>query len=365
MKNKHLSLLFLLFVFTLSCSTQARTNNGTVADSTKHITLLFVGDLMQHTGQIDAAAVGDTYNYNDCFKYVKNNIQSADVAIANFEVTLGGKPYHGYPSFSAPDEYLRAIKDAGFDVLLTANNHCLDTGKRGLERTIVMMDSLKIPHLGTYRNEEERSAHYPFLLQKNGFRIVLLNYTFGTNGNKVRQPNVVNYIDRNQIEADIVAAQMMHPDAIIACLHWGIEYKQQPEKTVRDLVQWLLAHGVTHVIGGHPHVIQPIEINRDAQGLQHVVVYSLGNYISNMSVPNTTGGMEVKLELEKDSVTRLKDFTYSLVYTSRPSVSGHKNYELIPTANPPQWLNAKDRNMMKSFVNSTHQLFKVYNKGVK
>ncbi len=87
------------------------------------ITLLFVGDLMQHKEQIIAAKKGEDYDYSPCFSYVQKEIGNADLAIANLEVTLGGKPYSGYPAFSAPDEFLYAIKDAGFNVLLTANNH--------------------------------------------------------------------------------------------------------------------------------------------------------------------------------------------------------------------------------------------------
>ena len=86
--------------------------------------------------------------------------------------------YRGYPAFSAPDEYLTAIKDAGFNVLITANNHCLDRGKKGLERTILMLDSLQIPYAGTYTDSTARASRYPLLLEQNGFRIVLLNYTY-------------------------------------------------------------------------------------------------------------------------------------------------------------------------------------------
>ena len=108
-----ISFIFLLYSVTLS--------------SQERITLLFVGDLMQHRAQIDAARTSDgKYDYSPCFSLVKEEISRADIAIGNLEVTLGGKPYQGYPTFSAPDEYLQAIKDAGFDVLLTANNHCLD-----------------------------------------------------------------------------------------------------------------------------------------------------------------------------------------------------------------------------------------------
>lgn len=108
----------------------------------ERITLLFAGDLMQHQAQIDAARTSEgKYDYQSCFSLVKDQISRADLAIGNLEVTLAGKPYNGYPTFSAPDEYLQAIKDAGFDLLMTANNHCLDRGKKGLERTIFMLDS--------------------------------------------------------------------------------------------------------------------------------------------------------------------------------------------------------------------------------
>lgn len=196
--------------FFLSCTLNIRIDEtdlhsfllwfGLSLSAQDQISLLFVGDLMQHQAQIDAARQGDGYNYNDCFRHVKKEISEADMAIGNLEVTLGGKPYRGYPVFSAPDEYLYAIKEAGFDVLLTANNHCLDKGKLGLERTILMLDSLKIHHAGTYRNPEERHRNYPLLIEKNGFRIVLLNYTYGTNGFKTDAPNMVNYINLEQIK---------------------------------------------------------------------------------------------------------------------------------------------------------------------
>ena len=189
----------------------------------ERITLLFVGDLMQHEAQIKAARTNGGHDYSDCFRHVKKEISEADIAIGNLEVTLGGKPYRGYPSFSAPDEFLYAIKDAGFDVLLTANNHCLDRGLRGLERTAHLLDSLHTPFLGTYRTPEERQQRYPLLIEKNGFRIALLAYTYDTNGLRPSEPNIVNYIDTVQIKSDILSARQMKPDAIIACMHWGLE----------------------------------------------------------------------------------------------------------------------------------------------
>ena len=129
---KTLAVFIVVLLYSVTLSSQER------------ITLLFVGDLMQHQAQIDAAHVSEgKYDYSSCFSLIKEQISQADLAIGNLEVTLGGRPYRGYPMFSAPDEYLQAIKDAGFDILLTANNHCLDRGKKGMERTILLRYSLR------------------------------------------------------------------------------------------------------------------------------------------------------------------------------------------------------------------------------
>ena len=155
--------LFLVIIFlSLSCTSRSQTRRDSINNNSLDtlsaskscipadtLRILFVGDLMQHQGQINAARTAKGYDYTTCFEYVKEEIGKADLAIANLEVTLGGKPYKGYPAFSAPDEFLTAIHNAGFNVLVTANNHSLDRGKPGLERTIRLIDSLSIPHAGT------------------------------------------------------------------------------------------------------------------------------------------------------------------------------------------------------------------------
>lgn len=351
---KQLSAFLFLFLC-LSLSAQDR------------ITLLFAGDLMQHQAQIDAAKREKGYSYDDCFKHLKNEISEADLAIANLEVTLAGKPYSGYPAFSAPDEYLYAIKEAGFDVLLTANNHCLDRRKKGLERTILMLDSLKLPHAGTYINKEERKKQYPLLVEKNGFRIVFLNYTYGTNGIEASPPNVVNYIDKEQIKSDILDARRMLPDVIIACMHWGIEYRSLPEREQREQADWLIRQGVDHVIGSHPHVLQPMEIHKGMRNpARHVIVYSLGNFISNMSKENTDGGAMVKLELQRVfRITRLLNCNYALIWTARPDVSRKNNFELYPATFINKPINNEELTAMKRFLENARALFDKYNKGIK
>lgn len=364
---------------------------------TDRITLLFVGDLMQHQAQIDAARTEDgTYNYTACFAKVKEQISKADLAIGNFEVTLGGKPYCGYPTFSAPDEYLAVIKDAGFDLLLTANNHCLDKGKKGLERTILMLDSLRMTHIGTYLNASQREKTYPLIIHKNGFRIAFLNYTYGTNGIPVRQPNIVNYINKKEILQDIRKAQAQCADAIIACMHWGEEYQSLPNKEQRELANWLIEHGVTHIIGSHPHVIQPIELLTEGNQ-QHLIVYSLGNFISNMSAPRTDGGMMLTLQLEKNTfsiptrpfpllstlspkqatltyireaeegnfsiTTRVADCHYTLVWTARPQQTQKKQFYLLPITRSSDSLPQIARNKLIFFTKEARKLMKEHNIG--
>ena len=333
----------------------------------ERITLLFVGDLMQHGDQIKAARTPTGYDYSDCFKHVKEEISQADIAIGNLEVTFGGKPYTGYPAFSAPDEYLTAIKDAGFDVLLTANNHCLDRQGKGLERTIHLLDSLQLAHVGTYIHQEERNKRYPLLIEKKGFRIALLAYTYDTNGLRPTGSNIVNYIDKEEIKTDIQSARQMHPDAIIACMHWGNEYQSLPSKSEKDLAQWLISQGVNHIIGSHPHVIQPIELYSDKQTPdQHLIVYSLGNFISNMSKEKTDGGAIVKLELKKMKYfSRLSNCDYSFIWTSRPILSQKKNFEVYPASFISQPIMNEEFKAMNRFITDARSLYNKYNIGIK
>ncbi|KAA6324056.1 Capsule biosynthesis protein CapA [termite gut metagenome] len=359
-------LLLLFFLLSLPCCFNAQESSLTdtiTGDTLRKITLLFAGDLMQHQGQINAARLtGGGYDYTACFKHVKKEISKADVAIANLEVTLAGTPYMGYPQFSAPDEYLAAIKDAGFDILVTANNHSLDRGKAGLERTIRVLDSLHILHAGTYINEEIRTNAYPLLIKQNGFRISLLNYTYGTNSIQVTAPNVVNYIDKEIMARDIETAKAQQPDAIIVCIHWGDEYQLLPNETQKESADWLLSEGVTHIIGSHPHVVQPLEVHTDTvNDTKHLVVYSLGNFISNMSAPNTDGGLLVKLELEKDSVTRVGNCGYSMVWTACPPIDGVKIHTLFPVDYP---LSSEANVRMRRFAEVARSLFKEYNQGI-
>ena len=369
-----LCLLALVMATSISCQANNKNTQQVPTDTIvtaepveQHLSLLIAGDLMQHGPQIKAALRNgngnETYNYDECFASVKDEIERTDVAIGNFEVTLGGKPYTGYPQFRAPDEYLQACVDAGFDILLTANNHCVDSHRKGLERTIAMMDSLGVPHLGTYVDNNVREETYPFLLEKNGLRIVLLNFTYGTNGLPVEAPNVVNLMDTVQIRADLEKAKTMEPDVIIALPHWGIEYQQLPSPQQREMADWLIRNGVDHVIGGHPHVAQPLELSADSL---HLIAWSMGNVISNQSKPNTYGGYMVKMEFTKSTTTRLNDCSYMLYWVSRPADNGNQhNYRILPIDIPDSVLTGMEQKNRYAIRASMRRLMERHGKGVK
>lgn len=302
--------------------------------SSQEFTLLFAGDAMMHQSQINSAEKGINYDFSDYFSHIRYEVSQADLAIVNLEVTLAGKPYTGYPRFSAPDEYAATLQETGFDVFLTANNHILDRGSEGLTRTLTVLDSMGVHHTGVFRNKKEREQNYPLLIKKNGLSFALLDYTYGTNGFVPRAPVEVNYINKEQIAQDIEKAKAMNPDLIIANMHWGQEYRMLPDKSQESLADYLVAAGVDLIIGSHPHVIQPSKAIINEEGdISHVVVYSLGNLISAMVAPNTDGGQMIKVILEKTgNQVKIKSVGYMLVYRYRERENGQLKHRVVPVS---------------------------------
>jgi poly-gamma-glutamate capsule biosynthesis protein CapA/YwtB (metallophosphatase superfamily) len=299
----------------------------------KQVRLLFAGDAMQHLPQIEAARTAEGYSYDSCFYLLKERVESADIACLNFETTLAGKPYTGYPLFSAPDQFAIALKDAGFDLFFLANNHIVDKGQRGLERTIRVLDSIGIKHTGVFRSKESRGLNYPLMIIRNGIRIAFLNYTYDTNGLVVAPPNIVNSMDTVQIKRDLRLTRLYYPDMVIANMHWGNEYSTTPSREQRDLASFLVRNGVSIIIGNHPHVVQPIVANRRDGNIESVVYYSLGNFISNQQRPNTDGGAIAEIVIVKEnenSPARIASCDYSLVWVRKFSEDGRLKYRLIP-----------------------------------
>lgn len=272
---------------------------------TDTLRLIFAGDIMGHAPQISSALQSNgQYDYSPCFKYVKPTLDAADIAIGNLELTLPGKaPYTGYPMFRSPNALATALKGAGFDVMVTANNHSNDARGPGVAATIETLRKEGLLQTGTFKDQRERNTLYPLMLYKNGFKIALLNYTYDTNGVPTESPTVVNLIDYDLMAADLAEARARKPHYIIVIMHWGMEYQLNENEDQRKQARFLIEHGADMVIGSHPHVVQPIRTERvampDGSAKEALVVYSLGNFISNQQQPNTDGGILFRVDLIK------------------------------------------------------------------
>ena len=300
------------------------------------VTLLFVGDVMGHSPQISSAfdEKTQTYNYHDVFESVKPLFNLADITIANLEVTLGGEPYTGYPQFSSPDALVDAVIDAGVDVFVTANNHTVDRRKAGILRTIDVLNKKGIPFAGSYADAQQRDTTYPLMLEHNGIRLALLNYTYGTNGIPVPSPTIVNLIDTAQIRTDYQRAQQLKADEVIVCIHWGNEYQRTPSLEQLKLTRFMHNIGIRLVIGSHPHVIQRMEASFDTDSTEgRVAVYSLGNFVSNQRPRYRNGGAIAAINIVKENgKTRITDAAHALVWVHTPVVDGKKKYRVLPVA---------------------------------
>lgn len=293
-------------------------------------TIVFAGDAMMHAAQIEAARQADgSYDFTDCFTAVSPYISEADYAVVNLEAPLGGKPYAGYPCFSAPDSYADALAGAGFDLFFTANNHCLDKRDRGARRTVDALSSAGIEHLGTYRDLAQRDSILPLIKDIGGIKVAFLNYTYGTNGIAPQGSIVVDYIDREKIAEDIRSARQKGAELVCAGMHWGYEYKLLPNAEQKALANFLVDQGVDLVIGSHPHVVQPMEMRADSCGRRSLVVYSLGNFISNMKTRDTRGGALAKAWISRgpDGRAGVDSAAYRLVFTI--PAQGGENFRLV------------------------------------
>ncbi|MDR2450081.1 MAG: CapA family protein [Prevotellaceae bacterium] len=328
------------------------------------LNLLFIGDVMAHQKQINAAKTDSGYSFEPCFEFVKPYLAEANVTVANLEVTLAGEPYSGYPTFSAPDELAVALQRSGVDVLLTANNHACDKGRKGVERTIDMLDSLHIIHTGTFYDSVHRSRTYPLLLKKNNIVIGLLNYTHSTNNIPTPEPTVVNRIDTAQMAADIALTKRFSPDIIVAAIHWGEEYKLYANREQRAIAGFLLRQGVRLVIGSHPHVLQGMEMNKASDTtVQSVVVYSLGNFISNMTAANTEIGVMVRIRLiKKHETTYIDKGDYIFTWVYKPEENNIRRFYVLPAAvdagQPAFFAHEKEYQRMKASLAAMRKLYR-------
>lgn len=288
--------------------------------SVRRACVVFGGDVMAHTPQLAAARTAEGYSFERSFEYVAPILREADLAIVNLETTLSHQPpYTGYPMFRTPAELAATLQRAGVDVAALANNHICDRGAIGLRTTTEVLDSLKISYMGAYADSAART---PLYVSAAGFRLAILNYTYGTNGLSTPRGMVVNRIDTVQMAADIAAIDRTRADVACVVVHWGEEYARRPNRAQRTVAEFVRRQGVELIIGSHPHVVQPIECDSAARW---ATVYSLGNMVSNQQWRYSDGGLLVEVVL-----SRVGDCAPSMSVRAIPIWVLCPDYRIVP-----------------------------------
>lgn len=318
------------------------------------------GDLLMHKPVFDTCRKSDgSYDFESIFRYMKEYSAAYDYAVVNLETTFGGDgyPYQGNPTFNCPDPFADSIVDAGYDMLLTANNHCSDTTSSGIKRTLELVREKGLATLGTQLNDEEPKYS---VVDVNGIKIGMLCYTYATgvtsdgrpslNGlSPVSEVGLVNYFMENnlskfysEVEEHLANMKEEGAEATILYIHWGIEYQLQENAAQRTIAQNLCDLGIDVIVGGHPHVVEPVALLESTvdPGHKTVCIYSLGNAVSNqrtgISSLFPTGYTEdgalfsVTFEKYSDGSVYVAGTDVLPTWVNMHSNNGSKEYNILP-----------------------------------
>ena len=302
-------------------------------------TMAAIGDIMCHNTQYMDAYNQETgaYDFSYVFEDISFYTKTADISIGSLETTFAGEEegYSSYPTFNTPDSLAYELKSIGLDVLSTAGNHALDKGFDGLSRTIDVLDDADIAHLGTYKSQEEQDK--VLFKYVKGVKIAFINYTYGTNGITVPSDKefCVNLIDKDLIKKHIETAKEGNADIIVACMHWGSEYKTTPSTSQTELADFLFQNGVDIVLGNHPHVLEPMEKRtitlEDGTTKDGFIIYSLGNFIADQNAKNTRNSVILNLTITKhtDGKVTIDRADYVPIYMYKDTSLKTKKMKLI------------------------------------
>ncbi|MFC0211915.1 CapA family protein [Paenibacillus chartarius] len=286
------------------------------------VKIAIVGDvLMKHPMIASARRKGAKgFDFTPLFRPVRTLLRNADVTVGNLETTFSGYggpgvKRNGYPTesvsrisryvFNCPDELAPALKQAGFNVLVTANNHSMDGGSKGLMRTLAVLNRNGLKHTGTYHNVKGAGA--PLIVRAGGMKIAILAYTKGTNSIPVPKPWMVNRIGSTERISAMIRRLRGKTDFIIVYLHFGKEFRNYPSEREKKLMSRLLYQGANVVVGAHPHVLHPVRVirsrDRDGKLRSRVAASSLGNFVSIKlrGREDTITGMILELSVTKNA----------------------------------------------------------------
>lgn len=346
-------LLFLIFVLCLLVLIKSDFFNSTnvIQDSSVesetveekvepiNFTMTAIGDTLCHNTQYWDAYNSSTKQYDFSYVYddIKDYTSSADITIGSLETTFAGEDrgYSNYPVFNSPDSLATGLKNIGVDVISLAGNHALDYGYSGICRTIDVLDNVGISHLGTYKSAEDQDKI--LIKDVKGVKIAFINYTYGTNGIPVPsdKPYCLNLIDKDLISKQIKQAKEQNVDMIVACMHWGTEYKTSANDEQKELADFLFKSGVDIILGNHPHVLEPMEkktITLDDGSTKDVfVVYALGNFTADQRAEITRDSAILNLDITKDSDGKIliNKVSYVPIYMYKNSASKVHKFKIL------------------------------------
>lgn len=346
-------LLFLIFVLCLLVLIKSDFFNSTnvIQDSSVesetveekvepiNFTMTAIGDTLCHNTQYWDAYNSSTKQYDFSYVYddIKDYTSSADITIGSLETTFAGEDrgYSNYPVFNSPDSLATGLKDIGVDVISLAGNHALDYGYSGICRTIDVLDNVGISHLGTYKSAEDQDKI--LIKDVKGVKIAFINYTYGTNGIPVPsdKPYCLNLIDKDLISKQIKQAKEQNVDMIVACMHWGTEYKTSANDEQKELADFLFKSGVDIILGNHPHVLEPMEkktITLDDGSTKDVfVVYALGNFTADQRAEITRDSAILNLDITKDSDGKIliNKVSYVPIYMYKNSAAKVHKFKIL------------------------------------
>jgi len=346
-------------------------------DSVLTVTLCFTGDLMCHSTQFNYANVGaDTFDFTGVYTEVKTFLSESDFTVGNLETVVAGKNkgYSGYPYFNAPDDFIYALKDAGFDLLITANNHALDQGWDGVKRTIEIINDNQLYQTGTFVSKEDRDSVRIFEI--NSIKIGFLAYSENTNGLPIPKGKdfAINLIDEELIKNDIVKAREKNVDVVLVHLHFGREYLREPDDYQKQIVNKIIEYGADIIIGGHPHVIQPVNFfkTNNAELDSGFVAYSLGNFVSNQRWRYSDAGLILNIQISKNILTDsiyIREVNYLPTWVFKGETEKGREYVILPSQlsndTTCNYLTKQDKKLMEEAFSDTKEIINKYSNNSK
>ncbi len=347
-------------------------------DSIVICTIRIVGDLMCHSTQFNYAHVeDDSFDFTGVYSEVRDYIREADISIGNLETVTAGKTkkYSGYPFFNAPDDFLYALKYAGFDLLMTANNHAIDRGASGVERTIKQLNKYGLHQTGTFISQEDKDSLRIF--QVNGIRIAMLAYAEHTNGVPIPKGKsyLINIINEELIAEDILKARQRGAEVVLVHFHYGPEYEREPSSYQQEVVTKTIELGADIIIGGHPHVIQPVYYFTSENGNLDTgfVVYSMGNFVSNQRWRYSDVGLILTINIAKNRNTDsvfINNVNYLPVWVFRGMTENGKEYINLPYGidvedSTYSYLTKSDKQKMMQAFDDTKYIITKYTNNIK